>query len=55
MSIRNWPESERPRSKMSLDDLKTTLELPKYRDWINYERLLPANIESAYRNLTLYR
>ncbi|HEX6992730.1 MAG TPA: MBL fold metallo-hydrolase [Gammaproteobacteria bacterium] len=39
----------------SLDELKRTLELPKYRDWANYERLREKNIEAAYLNLKLYR
>jgi glyoxylase-like metal-dependent hydrolase (beta-lactamase superfamily II) len=38
-----------------LEELKTTLELPKYRDWLNYDRLRPNNIEAAYLNLKLYR
>jgi len=39
----------------SLEELKATLELPKYRDWVNYERLREKNIEAAYLNLKLYR
>lgn len=39
----------------SLEELKETLHLPKYRDWVNYERLRARNIEAAYRNLKLYR
>ena len=39
----------------SLEELKETLELPKYRDWANYERLRANNIEAAYLNLKLYR
>ena len=39
----------------SLDELKATITLEEYRDWANYERLLPYNIEAAYRNLSLFR
>ena len=39
----------------SLEELKATLELPAYRDWRNYDRLRPKNIEAAYWNLKLYR
>ncbi|HEY8519386.1 MAG TPA: MBL fold metallo-hydrolase [Gammaproteobacteria bacterium] len=39
----------------SLEELEAALELPKYRDWANYERLRAQNIEAAYRNLKLYR
>ena len=28
-----------------LEELKTTIKLEQYRDWVNYERLLPDNIE----------
>jgi hypothetical protein len=38
-----------------LAELRETIELEQYRDWANYERLLPQNVEAAYRNLTLYR
>ncbi len=38
-----------------LAELKATLELPKYRDWANYDRLRAKNIEAAYLNLKLYR
>ena len=38
-----------------LEEMKQTIELDRYRDWRNYDRLLPENIEAAYLNLTLYR
>lgn len=38
-----------------LAELKETVKLDQYRDWANYERLLPNNIEAAYENLKLYR
>jgi len=40
---------------LSLEELKTAIRLERYADWANYERLLPYNIEAAYRNLILYR
>lgn len=39
----------------SLEELKSSITLEQYRDWENYERLLPYNIEAAYDNLQLYR
>lgn len=38
-----------------LATLKATIDLGQYADWVNYERLLPSNIEAAYHNLKLYR
>jgi glyoxylase-like metal-dependent hydrolase (beta-lactamase superfamily II) len=39
----------------SLEELKQTVRLEKYRDWVNYERLRANNVEAAYLNLKLYR
>jgi glyoxylase-like metal-dependent hydrolase (beta-lactamase superfamily II) len=39
----------------SLEELKATVLLEKYKDWANYERLRTYNIEAAYHNLELYR
>jgi glyoxylase-like metal-dependent hydrolase (beta-lactamase superfamily II) len=39
----------------SLDELKRTIMLDKYRDWAYYQRLREDNIEAAYRNLLSYR
>ncbi|HLF13049.1 MAG TPA: MBL fold metallo-hydrolase [Gammaproteobacteria bacterium] len=39
----------------SLAELKETVLLEDYKDWVNYERLRPNNIEAAYNNLKLYR
>jgi hypothetical protein len=39
----------------SLEELKETVRLEKYRDWANYERLRANNVEAAYQNLKLYR
>lgn len=43
------------RDGRSLDDLKQSVTLERYRDWANYERLRADNVEAAYRNLQLYR
>jgi glyoxylase-like metal-dependent hydrolase (beta-lactamase superfamily II) len=39
----------------SLDELKRTVLLEKYRSWAYYERLRQDNIEAAYNNLKIYR
>jgi glyoxylase-like metal-dependent hydrolase (beta-lactamase superfamily II) len=39
----------------TLDELKESVRLEKYRDWVNYERLRAYNVEAAYLNLKLYR
>ncbi len=39
----------------SLDELKHSIKLEKYKDWAHYDRLLPDDIESAYLNLKYYR
>ena len=39
----------------SLDELRQTILLEKYKDWAQYARLRVKNIEAAYENLKLYR
>jgi glyoxylase-like metal-dependent hydrolase (beta-lactamase superfamily II) len=39
----------------SLDELKRTVTLDRYKDWANYDRLRTYNVEAAYLNLKLYR
>jgi hypothetical protein len=39
----------------SLEELKHTLLLEKYKDWKFYDRLREDNIEAAYNNLKIYR
>ncbi len=39
----------------SLAELESSIRLEKYRDWLNYDRLLVHNIRAAYENLKLYR
>ncbi len=43
------------RAGKSLDELRRTLMLEKYRDWANYDRLRGMNIEAAYNNLNIYK
>jgi glyoxylase-like metal-dependent hydrolase (beta-lactamase superfamily II) len=39
----------------TLAEIKESVQLERYRDWANYERLRADNVEAAYRNLLLYR
>jgi len=39
----------------SLDELRRTLMLDRYKDWANYDKLRVMNIEAAYRNLSTYK
>ena len=39
----------------TLEQLKQSVTLERYKDWANYERLRADNVEAAYRNLLLYR
>ena len=39
----------------TLEQLKDSVKLERYRDWANYERLRTYNVEAAYRNLLTYR
>jgi glyoxylase-like metal-dependent hydrolase (beta-lactamase superfamily II) len=40
---------------MSLEQIRKTVTLSKYRDWVNYERLREWNVEAAYYNLKIYK
>ena len=39
----------------SLDEMKRSIMLDKYKDWAYYQRLREDNIEAAYNNLKAYR
>jgi len=39
----------------TLDEMKRTILLEKYKDWAYYQRLREDNIEAAYKNLLMYR
>lgn len=47
--------SEGMRQGRSLEELKRTVTLEKYRGWAQYERLREMNIEAAYNNLRTYK
>jgi glyoxylase-like metal-dependent hydrolase (beta-lactamase superfamily II) len=40
---------------MTLEELRKSVTLSKYKDWMNYERLREWNVEAAYYNLKIYR
>ncbi len=40
--------------RKSLEELKRTILLDKYKDWAFYQRLREDNIEAAYNNLRMY-
>lgn len=46
---------EASRSEKSVDEMKQTIKLEKYRDWAQYEQFLPLNIEGMYRHVNLHR
>ena len=39
----------------TLEQLKVSVKLERYKNWANYERLRKYNVEAAYRNLLTYR
>ena len=39
----------------TLEELKQSVRLERYREWANFDRLRAYNVEAAYRNLLLYR
>src|SRR5690606_17631389 len=39
----------------SLQELKDSIRLERYKDWANYERLRAYNVEAAFNNLMIYR
>jgi glyoxylase-like metal-dependent hydrolase (beta-lactamase superfamily II) len=43
------------RAGQSLDEMKRTIKLEKYRDWGQYEAWLPLNIEGMYNQIRLHR
>ena len=43
------------RAGKSLDELRRTLMLERYKGWANYDRLRVMNIEAAYHNLNTYK
>ncbi len=43
------------RAGQSLDQMKESIKLEKYRDWRQYEAWLPLNIEGMYNRVSLHR
>ena len=39
----------------TLEQLKVSVKLERYKRWANYEQLREYNVEAAYRNLLTYR
>ena len=39
----------------TLEQLKDSVKLERYKNWANYEQLRAYNVEAAYRNLLTYR
>ena len=46
---------EAARTGQSLDDMKRTIKLEKYKDWGQYKNWLPLNIEGMLSNINLHR
>src|SRR5262245_6053374 len=40
---------------LSLDEMRKSVTLQRYKDWANYERLRVWNVEAAYYNLKIYK
>ena len=43
------------RAGMSLDEMKKSIKLDKYKSWGQYEAWLPLNIEGMYNQIRLHR
>ena len=43
------------RAGQSLEEMKASISLDKYKDWFRYEEWLPLNIEGMYRRVSLQR
>jgi glyoxylase-like metal-dependent hydrolase (beta-lactamase superfamily II) len=46
---------EAARAGKSVDEMKQSIKLEKYKDWFRYEEFLPLNIEGMYRYVNIYR
>jgi glyoxylase-like metal-dependent hydrolase (beta-lactamase superfamily II) len=46
---------EASRAGKSVDEMKQTIKLDKYKDWFRYEEFLPLNIEGIYRDINMHR
>jgi glyoxylase-like metal-dependent hydrolase (beta-lactamase superfamily II) len=43
------------REGKSVEDMKKTIRLDKYKDWFRYEEFLPLNIEGMYTQISMHR
>lgn len=43
------------RAGMSLKEMKASIKLPKYKDWVLYDKFLPLNVEGVYNRIKLQR
>jgi hypothetical protein len=46
---------EASRAGKSVDEMKQTIKLDKYKDWFRYEEFLPLNIEGMYQHVQMHR
>ena len=46
---------EATRAGKSVDEMKQTIKLDKYKDWFRNEEFLPLNIEGMYRRVNMHR
>jgi glyoxylase-like metal-dependent hydrolase (beta-lactamase superfamily II) len=46
---------EASRAGKSVDEMKQTIKLDRYKDWFRYEEFLPLNIEGMYRHVNMHR
>jgi len=46
---------EASRAGKSVDEMKQTIKMDKYKDWFRYEEFLPLNIEGMYRHVNIHR
>jgi glyoxylase-like metal-dependent hydrolase (beta-lactamase superfamily II) len=43
------------REGRSLEEMKTSIKLPKYEQWAGYQQMFPLNIEGMYRHVQMHR
>jgi glyoxylase-like metal-dependent hydrolase (beta-lactamase superfamily II) len=46
---------EASRAGKTVDEMKQTIKMDKYKDWFRYEEFLPLNIEGMYRHVNMHR
>jgi glyoxylase-like metal-dependent hydrolase (beta-lactamase superfamily II) len=43
------------REGKSLEEMKTSIKLPKYEQWAGYQQMFPLNIEGIYQHVQMHR